>query len=313
MKLLILKSKTFNAYFLKVFYKKCDKIASRNYFTNVYGIARSLLAVGTLLTLLLNDTHILFPEHLFHKIKYNNFLESINLFFVLGYEYIWIGKVISILILVLVISGFYPRITGFFHWWISFSFFSSGVILDGGDQITTVLTLFLIPITLLDSRKNHWVMKYNSNKYKNFLAYIVFLIIELQVAILYLQASIEKPYKVQEWADGTAIYYWLNHNVFGTYGILLKWLNPLLDIPLFITIFNWGPIIFELSLFGAFFMIRKRRVMFLPFAIIFHFLIIIFHGLPSFFFAMSGALFLYLVPKNCNFSNFFRKKVKKCY
>jgi len=287
---------------LSAFYNYCEGIASKNYFTNVYSLARTLLAIGTILTLMFNDTHVLFPEHLFHKMKFGHFLEDINLFYLLGYENIWVSKVISITILMIVASGYYPRITGVLHWWVSFSFFTSGIILDGGDQITSVLTLLLVPITLLDNRKNHWQASKNENKHKNFIAFIVFLVIELQVAILYLQASIEKPYKVQEWVDGTAVYYWINHNVFGTFDLLLKWLNPLMDNSIFVSMLTWGTILFELSLFGAFFMLRNRRVKLLKFALAFHFMIIIFHGLPSFFFAMSGALILYLVPKNWEFS-----------
>lgn len=283
---------------IESFTVKCDDIASKNYFTNVYGLGRSLLAMGTMLTFIFNDSFMLFPDHLFNKTNFGHFLQDINLFFLLGYENIWISKLISIAILLVVISGFYPRITGVLHWWVSFSFFTSGIILDGGDQITSVLTLLLIPITLLDGRKNHWQVNSINNRYKNFTAYIVFIIVELQVAILYLQASIEKPYKVQEWVDGTAVYYWLNHNVFGAPDAFLLWFNPILDNPIFLSFLTWGAIIFELSLFGAFFMTRNRRVKFLKFAIAFHFSIIIFHGLPSFFFAMAGALILYLVPKD---------------
>lgn len=284
------------------FNKFCIEIASKNYFTNVYGFSRSLLAIGTLLTLISNDSHILFPEHLFSKFKLGHFLENINLFFLLGYDNIWIAELIAIVILLSVVIGVYPRITGILHWWISFSFFTAGIIVDGGDQVTSVITLLLIPVTLLDSRKNHWYKPKENNQKKNFIAFVVFVIIELQVAIIYLLAGIEKPFKVPEWVDGTAVYYWLNHNVFGTSEFLLKLLNPLMDYSTFISAMTWGTIIFEISLFGLFFMNREKRHKFLKLGIAFHLMIILFHGLVSFFFAMAAALTLYLVSKDFSFN-----------
>ncbi len=280
------------------FNTRCESIASKNYFTNVYGFGRTALAFGTLITLLFNGKQILFPAHLFNKVEFGHFVEEINLFFLLGYENLFIARIIGIVILILVISGYRPRITGILHWWVSFSFFQAAVIVDGGDQATAVLTLLLIPITLLDSRKNHWSKSNNVSKYKNFIAYVMFLIIELQVAVIYLLAGIEKPFKVTEWVDGTAVYYWLNHNIFGTSEFLLSILNPLMNSSFFVSAMTWGTIIFELSLFGIFFMDREKRSKFLKFAILFHFTIILFHGLMSFFFAMLGALVLYLIKKD---------------
>jgi antimicrobial peptide system SdpB family protein len=303
-----------SAYLFKPFhdyFERCSEIANKNYFTNVYSYGRTLLAIGTLITLLFSNKYVLFPEHLYKSDELLYFFKDYNLFFIFGYDGIWIAKSISILILSLVILGVYPRITGLLHWYVSFCFLNSCSLVDGGDQITAVMTFLLIPVTLLDNRSNHWSKEIIKSKYKNFTAYCLFVVMELQMAVVYLQAGIEKPYKVAEWLDGTAFYYWLNNNVFGGNDVVLAIFNPILKIPFFVSLMTWGVILFELSLFGLFFMDREKRRRFLKYALLFHFFIILFHGLISFFFAMAGGLFLYLLPKDRNINfNFFTTKDK---
>ena len=275
-----------------------EKIAQVNYFTNLYGLARSILAIGTMLTLLFNDTSYLYAEYMFSTESSRVFMDQVNLFYLFDYESLYIAKLISVAVLLLVISGYLPRYTGILHWWVSMSFYNSGTIVDGGDQIASVITFFLIPITLMDGRVNHWQTVQQTSIYKNFMAFFMFLLIEIQVAVIYFQAGVEKPYKVEEWLDGTAIYYWFNHNVFGGPEWMMGMVNWFLDFPVFISLLNWGVIIFEITLFGVLFMRRERRVRFLKYALLFHFSILVMHGLVSFFFAISAALILYLIPKN---------------
>ncbi|WP_294302532.1 sporulation-delaying protein SdpB family protein [uncultured Chryseobacterium sp.] len=294
-----------------------NTISEKSYFTNVYGLGRSLIAFGTLLTLAFNSKYTLFYEPMFNdKVSEIDGLNSINLFLLFDYSLLEIPKIIAILILILVISGIFPRITGILHWWVSFSFLNSATLVEGGDQISTCITLFLVPITLLDKRKNHWDNSYKEkNHYINLIVYLLFILISLQISVLYLQSSIEKPYKVEEWMDGTALYYWFNNNIFGLNKLMRLIINPIFENKTLLFIINWGVIIFEMILFGAIFMEKKNRKRLLPFAILFHFLIAIIFGLVSFFFAMFGSLILYLYPKNENlnfkkYENYIRRKAK---
>ena len=279
-----------------------DTISSKNYITNVYGVSRSLFALGTFITLIFNSNESLFAINQY-KMKENlSLINEINLFHLFDYEGLYISKIISLVILLLVIFGIYPRYTGILHWWVSVSFFNAGTIVEGGDQITANVLFFLIPITLMDNRKNHWINSINTNIYKNFTSYWIFQLINLQIAVLYLQAAVEKPFKVPEWVDGTAIYYWLNHNLFGLSSYLEPIINPLFDIPILLFCINWGVIVFELILFGAFFMEKKRKRQLLLFGILFHLSIAIAFGLVSFFIAMSACLIIYLCPKENQFN-----------
>ena len=283
-------------------------ISKTNYLTNVYGLGRSLLAFGTLLTFLFNSKYSLIHAPLFEKAKLVNNDYNLNLFLHFSYNDLYIPWIISIIILLLVLSGIYPRFTGILHWWVSYSFINAATIVEGGDQITANLTFFLIPITILDGRKNHWMTQNKSgNMYANLFVYLWFMLISIQMSVLYLQAGIEKPYKVEEWLNGTSIYYWFKNNLFGLNNIMQKIILPLLNVKIILFIINWSVIILELTLAGGIFMESKRKKILFKIAIVFHSMIALCFGLVSFFFAMAGALVLYLLPKDKNIN--FKKKL----
>ncbi len=280
--------------------------SSSNPFTNVYGFARSCLAVGTCLTLLLNDSVLLFyPFGKSAAVVDSSYgLIRFSLFHIYNSNLV-VAKVLAIFILILVISGWRPRITGGFHWWISFSVSVSCVCIDGGDQVTAVLTLFLLPATLMDNRKWHWSINHQYSesmveKTRLLVGHAFFSIIRLQVCVIYLHAAIGKT-SVNEWVSGTAVFYWFTHPVFGA----ANWLKPLIMAvitnSLGVVLLTWGTIIFELILAMGLVMNQKKWEILLVTGILFHFSILLVHGLASFFFAMTGALILYLRPMDKSF------------
>lgn len=274
-------------------------------YTNVIGLSRSILAIGTLLTLLLNPSHYFFNKGIDGKyfnplLDLNNFpINSFNFFLVIGLENTEIMKYVGVFVLLCVISGYFIKITSILHWWICCSFTLSSSLLDGGDQIASILTFLLLPICLTDYRKNHWEIRKTKDRPINLLAIISIWLIRIQVAVIYFDASVGK-FKVPEWANGTAIYYWLNNSVFGITDFWKPLLNPLLSNGVSVSILTYGTLILEISLFLAFVASTKYRKRILPIAILFHFSIIIFYGIFSFFFSVATALILYLYPTNLN-------------
>lgn len=291
---------------------KIDEISNTSLHTNKFGFARSLMAISTLSSLLCNDCHQLFAilGNATTQVMdgYSGGELSFGLFYLLR-NHLLIAKIISVVLLLFVVSGYFPRFTGILHWYISWSYFNSTAIVDGGDQLISILTFLIIPICLTDSRKNHWLKGptnelFNLTAQKiNILNHAFLFIVKMQVCLLYFEASVGK-FKVDEWANGTAIYYWLNQSWFGTPG----YLKPLTDMVITntygVTIITWGTLIFELVLFTGFFMSKNRKQFLFPVAVGFHFLILILFGLFSFFFAMFGALVFYLadISKNYEFS-----------
>lgn len=269
--------------------------------TNVYGLSRSIIAMGLLLTLIFTNYNYLFPKmngvfvkpHLF-------FYEKISIFYIF-YDNLLIAVAISIIILFTVITGYLPQITGILHWWITYSYMISGVLIEGGDQIASIITLLLIPICITDNRKNHWYKNYDSKVRSNLTLFIwsFYFIISLQVSIIYFHAGTEKL-KVEEWVNGTATYYWFTHSVFGVTSDLRGDVSVLLSNIYISTLFTWGTIIFEILVASWLFVKPNKwnwKIMFIL-LFLFHLGIAWMHGLISFMFTMIGCGIIYFFPKN---------------
>jgi antimicrobial peptide system SdpB family protein len=275
------------------------RLAFNNIFSNSTGFARTILALSTLLTLLCNEPDTLFRPAGVTKLPNKELISANawNFFFLLPYTKMPYMKWAAIIVLAIVVSGWRPRFTCIPHFWISNSFINSAILIEGGDQIISNLTLLLLPICLLDSRKWHWTQQdvRNTKAYSNLIANFFYGIIRIQVAIIYFHAAIGKMF-VDEWANGTALYYWLNDPVFGPVLFFRHLLVPVIQNPTAIVLLTWGVIVFEIILFMALIMSAKQRRKLLWPGIIFHVLIVVFHGLFSFCLAMIGALILYLYP-----------------
>ena len=269
-----------------------------NPWTNVYGLSRSLIALGLLSTILFTGSDYLFPTFDGKPMKeVLLFSDKISIFYLVKNNFL--ASFFSVLILLSVIIGVFPQITGILHWWVSHSYMVSGILIEGGDQIAAIITLFLIPITLTDNRKNHWYApKTCSRKNLKLFVWSVYAIISLQVAIIYLNAAVSKLF-VAEWLNGTAIYYWFTHADFGVSATFKTTVAWILSHSWICAALTWGAMLLELTLFGWLFASRNAwnwRLLFLL-GFQFHLAIALIHGLVSFSLVMCGALILYLFPK----------------
>lgn len=276
---------------------KIKSIVDKRYpYTNVIGLVRSMLAMGLLLTLFFTDVNFLAIQDSNGAFLSPTINESDwNFFMFFGAEYILEMKIAAILLLFLVITGYFPQITCLAHWWIasSFMFFSS--VIDGGDQIHNNITLLLIPLCLTDPRINHWFKGKKRESALNLFGVFPIWVIKIQVAMIYFQASVAK-YSEPEWANGTALYYWFNNSVFGSQQPVLDLMGPILENGMTVTLLTYSVLVLEIVLFAALFMSHKRRMYLLPLAVGFHFGIIVFHGIFSFFFSIASIAILYLLP-----------------
>ena len=289
--LLFLISKLEMIYMIDFFDKNC--------FTNVYGLGRSILALSTLTTLLFTSPYDLFDYNLFDYNKSYTFLDSLNIFYLLGYENLMWANLISIIILILVVTGFYPRITGILHFIVVYGFHKTCSITDGGDQVAMIIVFLLIPVTLLDGRVNHFYKKkMNTSFFSNSISVLILkILIPLQMAVIYLHAGIHKLYTVPEWRDGTALYYILLDPLFANGIFRVPFVMDITSTAFMVNSMTWGTILLEIVLFGSFFMSYSKRKYTLVLGFFFHFLIIVYFGLVSFFFSMfAGLIILSLDP-----------------
>lgn len=275
-------------------------VVSASPWTNVYGMGRTLVALGTLGTLLFSSTTSLFtPAQGLPSAPYCSGVANVSAYCLTPAGHLGVAKWVSIAILVAVVSGWRPRLTAVPHWWVTFSLASSATIPDGGDQISMNIALLLIPISLTDKRRWHWTRpalgQGADRPLAATLAWSAWWVIRLQVAGLYFQACVAKL-SHDEWANGTALYYWMNDPLFG----LPEWargvMEPVLLLPLGVQVLTWGPLVIEFLLFAGLFMTRRHWSWLLWLGLSLHFGIGLFMGLWSFAFAMFGCLVLYLRP-----------------
>jgi antimicrobial peptide system SdpB family protein len=267
--------------------------------TNAYGLARTVLSFGTLLTLVLNDAKTLFaPMGSTLKATVPVPTYIFNFFFVFGTK-MELARWIAVAVLLVVASGWRPRFTGLLHWWITSSFAAACVAVDGGDQVAAVLSLFLVPITLTDSRRWHWApapapAQTDGARAAAMIARSGFLVLQLQVAFVYFQSAVEK-FAVVEWRNGTALYYWFSNEALG----MPNWLRftlPALSNHWVITVATWSVLVLEVMLFMAILMPRNWKIAGIVVGTVFHLGIVAVFGLTSFFFSMAAALLVYLHP-----------------
>lgn len=268
---------------------------------SIIGFARSLLALGLLLTLLFNPVTVLFPAHYIATLNPHSIRFHCNFFLMLGAAHLFATKLLAVSVLLLIITGYYMQFTAILHCWVTASFVLLRSTYLGGDNINMLLALLLVPVCIFDTRKNHWdnVTPANNNFY--FTQNLFLFLIKIQVAYIYFDSVFLKLH-VKEWRDGTVIYYWFSHNFFGLNPPFSNIIQPLLErLPISVSI-AWGTLLFEAVLGFAFLFPRKIKLVLLKWAIIFHFIIVLIHGFALLFFAMSAALFLYMYPAKKSFT-----------
>jgi sporulation delaying protein B len=265
--------------------------------TNVYGVARTVLAIGTAATLAFNPSSTLFVWRGAVAATNCSGLTAFGPFCLAPTDWLDVARWLAVGALFLVASGWHPRWTGLIHWWVSWGFYwSAQGISDAGDKITAIIALFLIPITLTDPRRWHWQnLRRNSDsrEYSRLVFLASLLLIRVQVAVVYLEAVLGKM-GVPVWRNGTALYYILQDPTFGAPRWLMPIVKVLLMSPFSVSLFTWGTLVVESFLFFGFLLPSRYRSFLLVVGIVLHLTMGLVMGVLSFGVAMAGALILYL-------------------
>ena len=218
------------------------------------------------------------------------------------------ARIVVMIILLVVMTGFYPKITGILHFWACFSVHNYFMILNGGDEIALVLSSLLLPVCLTDPRRNQWARHTTGPSRRNIVAYLALVAIQAQAAYIYFCAGYEKFFS-KKWLDGTAVYYYTSHHNLGAPS-WLRTINEYITLTPLVKALSWGVLGFELLLAACFFLPPRLKKRFIIPGIIFHLLIVFNFGLITFFFSISGMLILYLDEQD-SVTGWFRKKLAR--
>jgi antimicrobial peptide system SdpB family protein len=270
--------------------------------SDLYGLARSLLALGPLLTLLftrLSDLMFVFdigPSG-------NRCVGSgLGLFCLGGHDHLQIKQWVAIVVLVGVVSGWRPRITCLPHAYVAVSLFHNLSSPDGGDQVASFVALMLVPVCLLDGRRWHWSL-YNLpcvatrwGQIGVISAFLGMALIKIQVSGLYLHSAIAKLGR-PTWVDGSGMYYWSRHGSYGAATWSRDTVYWLTSQPVFAAGMTWGPIAIEIAA-GLSLLLHSNKLkrIILVAGISLHFFIGLLMGLWSFAVVMWGCLIFLLIP-----------------
>ncbi|MFG3085620.1 sporulation-delaying protein SdpB family protein [Streptomyces parvulus] len=268
--------------------------------TNIYGLARTLLALGTLLTLTFSNSATLFRPVAYQSPSPTcQGVESAGLFCVMPRDDLDTARWLCVLVLLVVASGWRPRITALAHTYISFSVFTGIAIGDGGDQLTTVVVLLLSLPALGDPRRWHWstddAPAVQQPRWLLLAGTTALVMVRLQMSVVYFQACVSKLSHA-EWADGTGMWYWGNSLAFGASGWLHPLIAPVLATPLGVAALTWIPLLIEISLAVTLLVPQRVRYVLLAAGVVFHLSIAIMMGLWSFALAMWAGVLLLCLP-----------------
>lgn len=203
-------------------------------------------------------------------------------------------------VLFFVAIGIYPRITGVFHFWASFSVASSISLPDGGEAMVQVVTFFLMFVLLGDSRRWHWSKSASNDvcfygrasKIFRSISWAGMWVLCLQISYVYINSALTKL-SVEQWKDGTATYYVSRMELFGAAGLFDDFLRGAFSIPLIALASTWGTIVVEIAIAILILLPYKlaaRIAVALSFLL--HLIIALMIGIFSFAVIMFGSVFI---------------------
>ncbi|MFF9347418.1 sporulation-delaying protein SdpB family protein [Streptomyces sp. NPDC014734] len=268
--------------------------------TNVYGLTRTLLALGTMGTLAFSSTGTLFrPVATQGDYPICAGPMRAGVFCLAPENGLTAARWLCVLVLLVVASGWRPRWTALPHAWVSFSVFSEIAIADGGDQVTVVLSSLLALTALGDPRRLHWQQlpegAASHRRGAVLLGATGLVLVRLQMSFLYFQSCVAKlPHA--EWADGTAMWYWGHSLSFGAPGPLQPLVDPVLASPLGVALLTWVPLVIEIGLAASLLLAQRWRWRLFAAGVLFHLSIAVMMGLWSFALAMIGGLVVLCFP-----------------
>jgi antimicrobial peptide system SdpB family protein len=157
-------------------------------------------------------------------------------------------RVIALAVLAVVALGYRPRWTCVPHWYVTYSLSAAIALPDAGEQVIRILTLLLIPICLGDDRRWQWRAPAVplSDVWRG-RAYAAQLFVRVLGVTIYAEASLSKL-AVPEWRDGTAGYYWLVHEHYGSAIAIQSPLGTILQQRIGVSVVTWGALATELTL-----------------------------------------------------------------
>lgn len=195
-----------------------------------------------------------------------------------------------------VVAGVLPRLVGPLHLWAAYSLSVSFTLPDGGESIGVIVAAILLPLTLVDGRRNHWHRPDRPlNGHQAAVAAATEFLLRVQLAYVYLDAGISKM-GVTDWANGTAEYYIAHDRSFGVAGPIRPFWLWIVSMPAGTLAVTWLAIGAEITIGVLLLGSRRWRTTCLAMDVALHVGIILTIGLWSFSLVMLGSAMMAANP-----------------
>ncbi|MGW7932794.1 hypothetical protein ACWEWU_14330 [Staphylococcus xylosus] len=139
-------------------------------FSPILGLVRSILALSLLLTLAFNSTSTLFKPVSGRKeiidCSGDNHLTILCILNPNNYDSLIIMKFVTIILLIIIMVGYFPQVLGIIHFYIAYSVQHTMSIVGGGEQMKKILMNVLITVILISFvLPNNKVKAFSVNNY----------------------------------------------------------------------------------------------------------------------------------------------------
>jgi antimicrobial peptide system SdpB family protein len=205
-----------------------------------------------------------------------------------------ISRIVTVVVLLVVISGYRPRWSCVPHWYVAFSLADSITQPDGGDAVAAITTMLFVPLLIGDDRVWHWSRPAGElAPFTRGSAYAAWLALRCQTAVIYLNAAIAKL-AVPQWRDGQAMSTVFADPVYGAPRWEYSHFATVLQNKPVVAAVTWGTIGTELAIAVCALLGRRARRRALVAAVLLHGAIVVAMGLFSF-----GLVMIALVMALC--------------
>lgn len=148
-------------------------------------------------------------------------------------------RIVSISVLLVVLSGYRPRLTCVPHWYVVFSMTVAMPVANGGDRALQVATLLLVPVCLGDDRTWQWARpRMPLPAQWRGASCAAGISLRLQLSVIYLSAFASKLADPL-WRQGSAMLVVAHHHVSGFPRPVLNLLEPALRSYWIVAVASW--------------------------------------------------------------------------
>ncbi len=261
-------------------------------------VARSVLALSTVMVLAVNGSRVLLHDPLNAGLSPTSCdnLASLGAFCLVPAESAEQVRCLLILLCVPALLGLVPVVAAPMHAYAAFTVASNTVGIEGGDFLVATTSAVLVLVCATDRRLHGWSPRGTARPSMRHIPAQVFLLgLRVQVSYVYLEAATVKQVH-PIWADGSALWYWMQQPNFGARPEVRDLLGVALAQAPLLHAMTWGVIVAEYALAFAVLAARQRRtrLVTLALAVLMHLVFALVLGLITFFVSMLGVLLVVL-------------------